>query len=128
MSIVKYTEYPLNDKDKKCSNIAEIYTWKEATKAVYDLFTEKVTQKMAEDISLFIFHLYIKVSDAFKSPSDKAGFMLYVKYKSSKGIFYLSCSDFFHLPLIENETNIVFPYNEQVNFNFNLSKAGIQWT
>lgn len=115
-------------KIKGCSNIAEIYTWKAATKAVYDLFTEKVTQKMAEEISSFIFHLYIKVSDAFKSLSDKVGFVLYIKYKLSKGIFYLSCSDFFHLPLIENKTNIFFPHNEQVNFNFNPSIAGIHRT
>lgn len=48
-------------------NIAEIYTWEAALAAGYDLSIEKVTQKMAEEISSFISHFYTKVSNAFKS-------------------------------------------------------------
>lgn len=55
-------------KIEKYINIAEICTWRAATAADYDLFIEKVTQKMAEEISSFISHSQTKVSDAFKSP------------------------------------------------------------
>lgn len=83
-------------KIEEYSNIAKIYTWNAAIAASYDLFVENMTHKMAEEISLFISHLWTEVADACKLQSNKVSFILYIKSKLSKGIFYLFCYDFFH--------------------------------